>query len=323
MGGGRSRSVARRNLLWSVAAEHVGFSVWSLWSVMVLFMPQSGLRAHRGGQVLDRRYRDAGRLGAAVALHDGDRAVRRPQLDRLLRLRSGCTSGRDDRRCSRTPVDRCGSYLVCAALMRPGRRQLRFVDDQHQRVFPAAPQGRGAGHERGRREYRCSRRATGRSVRDRGRGQPAAVLGVRVLPGGAGDRRDRGGPVHGQPRRGVRRHRRHARRAAQSAYLAGQPAVHRHLWLFHRILVRVRPGAADVVRRRAVRARHRRHCTPPRSPSSDRCSVRSPGSTAAGSPTGSAAATVTLWAFARHDRRRRDPGGHRHDCGTAHDRPRP
>ncbi|GAA3040541.1 nitrate/nitrite transporter [Gordonia defluvii] len=31
--------IARRNLIWSVAAEHVGFSVWSLWSVMVLFMP--------------------------------------------------------------------------------------------------------------------------------------------------------------------------------------------------------------------------------------------------------------------------------------------
>ncbi|HEY1842549.1 MAG TPA: nitrate/nitrite transporter [Mycobacterium sp.] len=35
------KAVARRNLAWSVAAEHVGFSVWSLWSVMVLFMPQS------------------------------------------------------------------------------------------------------------------------------------------------------------------------------------------------------------------------------------------------------------------------------------------
>jgi NNP family nitrate/nitrite transporter-like MFS transporter len=35
------QTIARRNLLWSVAAEHVGFSVWSLWSVMVLFMPQS------------------------------------------------------------------------------------------------------------------------------------------------------------------------------------------------------------------------------------------------------------------------------------------
>jgi NNP family nitrate/nitrite transporter-like MFS transporter len=31
--------IAKRNLVWSVFAEHVGFSVWSIWSVMVLFMP--------------------------------------------------------------------------------------------------------------------------------------------------------------------------------------------------------------------------------------------------------------------------------------------
>ena len=35
------RHVARRNLIWSVAAEHVGFSVWSIWSVLVLFMPNA------------------------------------------------------------------------------------------------------------------------------------------------------------------------------------------------------------------------------------------------------------------------------------------
>src|ERR1700753_1826190 len=33
--------IARRNLIWSVTAEHIGFSVWSIWSVMVLFMPTS------------------------------------------------------------------------------------------------------------------------------------------------------------------------------------------------------------------------------------------------------------------------------------------
>ncbi len=36
-----NKSIARRNLIWSVVAEHVGFSVWSIWSVMVLFMPQA------------------------------------------------------------------------------------------------------------------------------------------------------------------------------------------------------------------------------------------------------------------------------------------
>ena len=32
------RAVARRNLIFSVASEHIGFSVWSLWSVLVLFL---------------------------------------------------------------------------------------------------------------------------------------------------------------------------------------------------------------------------------------------------------------------------------------------
>src|SRR5690348_191840 len=35
------KQIAKRNLIWSVVAEHVGFSVWSIWSVMVLFMPQN------------------------------------------------------------------------------------------------------------------------------------------------------------------------------------------------------------------------------------------------------------------------------------------
>jgi NNP family nitrate/nitrite transporter-like MFS transporter len=34
-----NKNIARRNLIWSVVAEHIGFSIWSLWSVMVLFMP--------------------------------------------------------------------------------------------------------------------------------------------------------------------------------------------------------------------------------------------------------------------------------------------
>ncbi|SEH75812.1 MFS transporter, NNP family, nitrate/nitrite transporter [Mycolicibacterium rutilum] len=35
------KAIAKRNLIWSIFAEHVGFSVWSIWSVMVLFMPQN------------------------------------------------------------------------------------------------------------------------------------------------------------------------------------------------------------------------------------------------------------------------------------------
>lgn len=36
-----NKHIARRNLIWSVVAEHIGFSVWSIWSVMVLFMPEA------------------------------------------------------------------------------------------------------------------------------------------------------------------------------------------------------------------------------------------------------------------------------------------
>jgi NNP family nitrate/nitrite transporter-like MFS transporter len=36
-----NKKIARRNLIWSVFAMHVGYSIWSIWSVMVLFMPQS------------------------------------------------------------------------------------------------------------------------------------------------------------------------------------------------------------------------------------------------------------------------------------------
>ncbi|MFI8998911.1 nitrate/nitrite transporter [Streptomyces sp. NPDC053542] len=40
----KGERIARRNLWFSVLSEHIGFSVWSLWSVMVLFMgPEYGL----------------------------------------------------------------------------------------------------------------------------------------------------------------------------------------------------------------------------------------------------------------------------------------
>jgi MFS transporter, NNP family, nitrate/nitrite transporter len=36
-----NRAIARRNLLWIVACDHVAFGIWTLWPVMVLFMPQN------------------------------------------------------------------------------------------------------------------------------------------------------------------------------------------------------------------------------------------------------------------------------------------
>ncbi|MGZ4444013.1 MAG: MFS transporter [Nocardioidaceae bacterium] len=38
----RGARVARRNLVWSILAEHVGFSVWLLWSAVVVYLPDAG-----------------------------------------------------------------------------------------------------------------------------------------------------------------------------------------------------------------------------------------------------------------------------------------
>lgn len=57
-----NKDIARRNLIWSVAAEHVGFSIWSIWSVMVLFMPASVYGFSAGDKFL---------LGATATLVGG------------------------------------------------------------------------------------------------------------------------------------------------------------------------------------------------------------------------------------------------------------
>jgi NNP family nitrate/nitrite transporter-like MFS transporter len=49
----QGRRIAGRNLLASVFAEHIGFSVWSLWSVLVLFMtPTAGFSLNPGQKFL-------------------------------------------------------------------------------------------------------------------------------------------------------------------------------------------------------------------------------------------------------------------------------
>ena len=42
--------IAKRNLIFSIFAEHVGFSIWSIWSVMVLFMPQATYHIDAAGK---------------------------------------------------------------------------------------------------------------------------------------------------------------------------------------------------------------------------------------------------------------------------------
>jgi NNP family nitrate/nitrite transporter-like MFS transporter len=36
------KRVARRNLIWSILAEHLGFSIWLVWSIVATKLPQAG-----------------------------------------------------------------------------------------------------------------------------------------------------------------------------------------------------------------------------------------------------------------------------------------
>lgn len=38
----KGKSIARRNLFWSIFAEHLGFSIWLIWSIVATKLPQAG-----------------------------------------------------------------------------------------------------------------------------------------------------------------------------------------------------------------------------------------------------------------------------------------
>jgi NNP family nitrate/nitrite transporter-like MFS transporter len=60
------KQVARRNLFFSIFSEHIGFSIWSLWSVLVLFLPPSVYGIDPAGKFLLTTLPTA--LGAVVRL---------------------------------------------------------------------------------------------------------------------------------------------------------------------------------------------------------------------------------------------------------------
>ncbi|MPQ99000.1 MFS transporter [Modestobacter sp. I12A-02628] len=63
---GGGKDVARRNLFFSVFSEHIGFSIWSLWSVLVLFLPEPVFGIDPAGKFLLTTLPTA--LGAFVRL---------------------------------------------------------------------------------------------------------------------------------------------------------------------------------------------------------------------------------------------------------------
>ena len=38
----KGKTIARRNLIWSIIAEHLAFSIWLVWSIVATKLPQAG-----------------------------------------------------------------------------------------------------------------------------------------------------------------------------------------------------------------------------------------------------------------------------------------
>ena len=248
-----NKQVARRNLVWSVATEHVGFSIWSIWSVMVLFMPQAvyGFTPPTSSSSSPCRPSSARCCGCPT---------------RWPRPSSAAATGRSSAAspswCRRSlPGGSWSTRALPHHLPRrrgsrgPRRRQLRLLDDEHQRLLPAADEGLGARAQRRGRQHRGARHPARRPARHRDAGQPSARGRLRRLPRAARRGERRGGLLHGQPRPPDGEPARDARGPAHSALVVHFAALHRHVRLVHRLRLRLRPGAQPDLPRRPDRGR--------------------------------------------------------------------
>ncbi len=204
------RRVARRNLIWSIFAEHLGFSVWLIWSVSSAFLVSIGFEFTPQQLFFLVALPEPGRLRCcalpytfAVAEFGGRNwtmasAAAAPDPDARVRLRGD------------QPEHALLGVLPDRGDGRLRWRQLRLLDGEHQLLLPLVEEGHGARPQRGRRQPR--RRADPvPPAGHRGRRRRSSAWSRRptggvhleraawVYAGLAWSPRRRGVPLHGQP----------------------------------------------------------------------------------------------------------------------------
>ncbi len=187
----KGKAIAQRNLIWSIVAEHLGFSIWLIWSIVATKLPQAGFHYTTDQLFQLVALARTDRLADAVSLHVCGHDVWRPQLDDL--QRGGAVHPDARPRLFRDPARH--SVLADAAgggNGRPRRRQLRLEHGQYFLLLPGPHQGLGARLERGWRKYRRERRAVAHPA-------PAGVRLYQSLPGDP----DRGRPLSPERRADV------------------------------------------------------------------------------------------------------------------------
>ena len=148
------KSIARRNLIWSIVAEHVGFSIWLTWSIVATKLPQAGF--HYTTDQLFQLVALPGLIGSlmrfpytfAVTTFGG----------RNWTIFSAAALFIPTLALSYFVTQPDTPYLADAVGVSDGgsrRWQLRLQHGEHLVFLPRADEGLGARLERRRRQYRC------------------------------------------------------------------------------------------------------------------------------------------------------------------------
>ena len=243
------KRVARRNLFFSIFSEHIGFSIWSLWSVLVLFLRARCSASTRPASSCSPpcRPRSARSCGCRTRSPSPSSAAATGRSSAPLLLLVP-THRRRDRAAS--PASRTRRCWSSPALAGVGGGNFASSMANINAFYPRPAQGLGARPQRRRRQPRRRRRAAGRpaGAGDRRRGHPRLILGVYIpliVVAALGAALVMDNLTHGAQR--------------QRAPCATPPRephtwiivapLHRHVRLVHRLRLRLRPGAADPVRR--------------------------------------------------------------------------
>ena len=150
-GRARGKKIAKKNLVLSIFAEHLGFSIWVLWTIVVINLANAGFTLSLSEQFLLIALPEPRRLDAADPLHVRRAEVRRarcgPAISASLLLIPVLAAGvpRAERLAARAePRDADLGARAVRRDGRPRRRQLLLLDGEHLVLLSRPPQGRRA-----------------------------------------------------------------------------------------------------------------------------------------------------------------------------------
>ncbi len=147
------KTVARRNLIWSIVAEHLGFSIWLIWSIVATKLPQAGF--HYTTDQLFQLVALPGLIGSLMRFPYTFAVPNFGGRNWTMFSAACCSSRRSRWPISSTPAGH--AVLADAGGGRDGRarrRQFRLQHGQHLVLLSRPDEGLGARAQRGRRQYR-------------------------------------------------------------------------------------------------------------------------------------------------------------------------